>query len=119
MAEQKDVIRLTDTDPHKGPHLSLWSDDVDKIETFKFLCYANLPKELHWFHQCNTRTYQMFEFWKPFGPEMRSIGSEIAQAMELLFLDDLNSVYLTSMKIEHREFQSFDADFHTFNNFSG
>lgn len=63
MTTQKDQLRLTDKLFGKGLVLELWTDTPHQIEAFKELCYTLLGRDTQWFHQCNTETYQMFEFW--------------------------------------------------------
>ena len=43
--------------------LELWSDDRDLLRKFKEACYRNLGRDINWFHQSDTESYQLFEFW--------------------------------------------------------
>ena len=61
--DRKDILTLTNKLSGKGLVLSLWSDDTARIERFKDTAYLNLEKSLNWFHQCDAKEYQMFEFW--------------------------------------------------------
>lgn len=112
-------VILSDTDPSKLPMLTLYSTNVELIEKFKHLGYANLPKDLGWFHQSNCRTFQMFEFWKPQEPAMTDIGQLIANALNLEFVVNLQKAYESTKVIELGEFKPFDEQFHTFNEFFG
>jgi hypothetical protein len=69
--------------------LSFLSKDVAKIEKFKNTCYVDLPKSLHWFHQGNAETWQMFEFWSDKDDQILDAAIDIADKMgvELELMD--------------------------------
>lgn len=69
--------------------LSFLSKDAAKIEQFKDLCYVDLPKSLHWFHQGNSDTWQMFEFWSDKDNQILDAAMNIADKMgvELQLMD--------------------------------
>ena len=115
----KDELLLSDTVPGKGVCLSFRSDDIDKMEEFKGLCIINLPKALHWFHQCNSRSYQMFEFWIPQTQAMVDSAKRIADAMNLKLTVSLIKSYRIEEKIDLPVFEVFDLSNHTFDNFFG
>jgi hypothetical protein len=117
--DTKDIIQLKDTDALKGVCLCLYSDDVNKIEVFKHLCYGNLPKNLGWFHQCNTRQFQMFEFWKPHHDAMVMISQRIAQEMRLPFEEILTKSYPSDGEVVVSDFIPFQEEFHKYDNFFG
>lgn len=120
LAKRKEKIQLGNV-PGKGVCLTLWSDDVDKIEMFKGLCTGNLPKALNWFHQCNTRYYQMFEFWKPVSSAMTEIAQKIATEMNIELIVDLDQVYNEGVSLTLDEFRPWEdcREFHSFDNFFG
>lgn len=119
LADIDGKIFLSDTDTLKGVMLTLYCTDVEKIEVFKYLCRANLPKGLSPFHQCNTRDCQKFEFWTPQTETMEVVARAIADEMELEFVVDLDKDYTTAMVIEMDKFKKFDKDLHTYDDFFG
>lgn len=119
MADYKDIIKLTDMLPGKGPNIALWSSNVELIEKFKFLCKANLSTELGWFHQCNSQTYQMFEFWRPQSPAMTEYATRIAEALDLPLKMELVRDYQLGREITMKEFEPFNPDMHTPGDFFG
>lgn len=114
-----DKIILSDTDPFKGVVLTLWSYNIVYIERFKYLCRANLPKELQAFHQSNARTFQMFELWNPHGHAMIFVADQIARAMGLKLIVDLKNRYSSRGEVLFQPFQKFDDDLHSFGEFFG
>ncbi len=120
LIERKDKIQLGNI-PGKGVCLSLWSEDINKIEMFKGLCTGNLPRALNWFHQCNTRYYQMFEFWKPVSSAMTEIAQKIATEMNIELIIDLDQIYNEGVTLTLDEFRSWEdcEAFHCFDNFFG
>lgn len=89
----KNTVLLSDTDPNKGPHVCLWTDDEDLAERFRILAIEKLPKELNWFHQCSSETYHMFEFWRPSTVHMTVAAEAIAAALELRLMVNLKKTY--------------------------
>jgi hypothetical protein len=114
-----EMIILSDNDIHKGVCLSLWSYNSATIERFKYLCKANLPKELSPFHQTNARTYQMFELWKPQTGAQYECARRIAKALGLKLVVNLTKTYRPRESIELKPFESFDPDMHSFGEFFG
>jgi hypothetical protein len=111
-------VILSDTDVHKGVCLSLWSYNRATIERFKFHGMANIPKGLSWFHQCNSRTFQMFELWLPDTKVMTEVAKNIAKAMGLPLIVNLSKEYTAPREIEVRPFRPFDDDMHLFGEFN-
>ena len=87
----KDQLTLTNCLPGKGLVLSLWCEDLKKIDKFKETCYLELTREVNWFHQCDCETYQMFEFWiQPARLDMvREQAQEVAKAMKMELADEV------------------------------
>jgi len=50
-------------DDLKGYGLAFQSENKEEIIKFASLCKCTLNKNLNWFHQCNEKTFQFFEFW--------------------------------------------------------
>jgi hypothetical protein len=120
--ETREEILFTDKIAGKGVVLTLWSDDVSKIEVFKHLCYANLPRSLSWFHQCNSRTYQMFEFWNPNLVTITMIAGQISAAMGIKLVADIadaKAIVRPQERIEIAEFQPFSEDMHSYDDLNG
>jgi len=63
--DRKEQMLLTDKRVDGLPTLSLWSEDKALVEHFRDEAYLTLTRETGWFHQCNSDSYHMFEFWKP------------------------------------------------------
>jgi hypothetical protein len=118
--DQKEQLVLSDAVPGKGVCLTLYSDHIEQIEKFRQLCYKNLAKQLQWFHQCNSRQYQMFEFWRPQSDAMRRVTNLIAKAMGLPHIVLLSKEYGPGVTVVVGAFEPFDPeDYYLHGNFYG
>ena len=84
--EAKNVLNLTRHEGMTNPFLSLWSEDADLVERFRQIVYLTLPRDLQWFHQCNSEHYHQFEFWKDRRPEWEAHGARIATELGIPFI---------------------------------
>lgn len=116
-----DLIWLEKSEYGQGLCINFHSDDVSKIEKFKFLCEKNIHREMMAFHQENTKTYQMFDVWYPNRTIIDALCSKFAAEIGVTFsrVCDIPAVDVVPMKdIAVIEYVPFDETIHVFDDFS-
>jgi hypothetical protein len=116
-----DLIWLEKSEYGQGLCINFHSEDVSKIEKFKFLCEKNIHREMMAFHQENTRTYQMFDVWYPNRTVIDALCSAFAAEIGVTFssVSDIPAVDVIPMKdIAVIQYVPFDETKHVFDDFS-
>jgi hypothetical protein len=116
-----DRIWLERSEYGQGLCINFHSEDVSKIEKFKFLCAKNIHREMMAFHQANEPTYQMFDVWYPNRTIIDALCSVFAIEIGVTFSGnpDIPSMDVIPMKnIGVIEYLPFDETKHVFDDFS-
>lgn len=116
----KDTVIWSKSPYGNGVCVDLYSDDVIKIEKFKYLCLTNIPRDMMAFHQINQEGHQMFDIWYPKFEQLAFLFDLICTDVQLKIINNLDIVpdFIRSVNMSI-PYTPFNDDLHTFNDFHG
>lgn len=91
------------TKPHgKNWGIQIISSNPKAVVRFKETCYSNLDRKSNWFHQCNEREYQFFEFWTDDHDLILAESMKIAERMGMeLMLEEPSLEAIRSIALSY------------------